>query len=317
MHKVFKAIIDKCHILGILKGSYVWGLEFIAKRLKNQNLEDKKHKYINRYLKDKYLSRIENSSLIEKLNVNRSLADNYNIWVFWYQGEDNMPDIVKGCYMQLKHCCSENQIVNLIHKDNIDEYINFPTYIKEKLVSGQLSFTHYSDILRFALLYYYGGLWIDSTVWITEPISNQCLNTKYWSIRLKEPLFAISISKCKWSTFIWNIKVSNDLFAKYVLSFLLEYWKDEDCVIDYLLLDYVIYLIGKEYPLIGGFVFNFPKSNPNLYYLNSLLATIYSDELYHKITSDTTIFKLSYKNNLLNLDYGDKITFYSKLIKNE
>ena len=80
-----------------------------------------------------------------------------------------MPPIVQSCFQSL---CSHagNHLVHLITQENISKYVTIPDYILRKVQEGKISFTHFSDILRMCLLYEHGGLWIDATVYVSEPI---------------------------------------------------------------------------------------------------------------------------------------------------
>ena len=52
----------------------------------------------------------------------------------------------------------------------MNEYVQFPDYIVRKWKEGVISNTHLSDLLRLELLIRYGGLWIDSTTYMTGTI---------------------------------------------------------------------------------------------------------------------------------------------------
>lgn len=87
------------------------------------------------------------------------------IWVCWWQGKENMPDIVKACYNSIqKHAC--NHPVILITEENFRNYIDMPEYIINKQKEGYIDITHFSDILRMMLLTKHGGIWMDSTLLI-------------------------------------------------------------------------------------------------------------------------------------------------------
>ena len=59
------------------------------------------------------------------------------IWVCWWQGKENMPDIVKACYNSIqKHAC--NHPVILITEENFRNYIDMPEYIINKQKEGYI-----------------------------------------------------------------------------------------------------------------------------------------------------------------------------------
>ena len=106
------------------------------------------------------------------INKYKNLEDNSEyisdisyIWVFWWQGMESMPPLIKACINNLKKK-SGNRKVILLTKDNYSNYVNIPVNILNKVKKGQLTYTFFSDILRFNLLSKHGGIWIDATLYI-------------------------------------------------------------------------------------------------------------------------------------------------------
>ena len=54
-----------------------------------------------------------------------------NIWVCWWQGEENMPPVVQVCYRQLRKMACGHPVV-LITEENCKDYVNIPQFIWEK-----------------------------------------------------------------------------------------------------------------------------------------------------------------------------------------
>ena len=90
-----------------------------------------------------------------------------SIWSLWWQDDkfENLPDVVKICYSSIKKFGGSHDFQILTQK-NFRELVNLPDYILEKFNAGKITITHLSDIIRFYLLFNYGGLWLDSTVFI-------------------------------------------------------------------------------------------------------------------------------------------------------
>ena len=65
----------------------------------------------------------------------------------------------------------DKDIIVLTSK-NFLEYVSFPGYIIDKYKKGFIENAHFSDLLRLELLNTYGGLWIDSTVLVTDKIND-------------------------------------------------------------------------------------------------------------------------------------------------
>ncbi len=58
----------------------------------------------------------------------------------------------------------------LLNDQNLADYIRLPDYIEKKKDTGQIPIARYANLIEFALLEHYGGTWIDSTVYLTDPI---------------------------------------------------------------------------------------------------------------------------------------------------
>mgnify|MGYP000082498576 CR=1 FL=1 len=83
------------------------------------------------------------------------LAMNKNIWIYWSQGFDNAPPLVKECLKSAKHYNPNWNIIELTD-------VNLKEYIDGIHHPGPLA--AYSDIIRISLIEKYGGLWVDATV---------------------------------------------------------------------------------------------------------------------------------------------------------
>lgn len=71
----------------------------------------------------------------------------------------------------------------MLNDQNLADYIRLPDYIEKKKDTGQISIARYADLTKFALLEHYGGTWIDSTVYLTDPIPDMILNSDFFAVR--------------------------------------------------------------------------------------------------------------------------------------
>lgn len=111
----------------------------------------------------------------EKLTFPETQVDE-PIWLFWNTGLEQAPEIVKTCYQSIKKYAGR-QVV-LLTENNVQNYINMPDYLNEKLKSGVLPLAIYTDLMRVALLEHYGGTWMD--LWHTDfmivvAVKNSCM----------------------------------------------------------------------------------------------------------------------------------------------
>ena len=154
------------------------------------------------------------------------------IWVCWLQGMENAPAIVKSCYKALLNK-AEHPVV-LLNDTNYSDYVELPEFIISKYRNGCISRTHFSDILRTALLYQNGGLWIDSTMLLTGKIPLYVWNSDMFC-------FKFHPDKIKWqvasSQFI-RAHAGNKILGR-TLSALYYYWDSHNKIKDYFLYHYI------------------------------------------------------------------------------
>lgn len=93
------------------------------------------------------------------------------IWVCWWQGEAQMPDICKQCLCSVRHNAAAHPVI-VIDLDNYAQYVDMPQAVVDKHKSGLIDYTHFADILRCMLLARHGGIWIDATVFVTRPLDS-------------------------------------------------------------------------------------------------------------------------------------------------
>ena len=186
-------------------------------------------------IKRKYTKNI----FVDLSNKDINKKESPAIWIFWYQGFDEAPELVKICYKSVKKNFASHKII-LIDKNNIANYVSFPSFIYEKVEKGIISITHFSDILRLALLSEYGGIWIDSTVFFTTPQNvlmeekmKKIINSDFFIFRSLPPSNSCNCSKIS-SWFIVSKKKSPIVTTAY--NILLKYWEKENSLIDYYLL---------------------------------------------------------------------------------
>ena len=127
-----------------------------------------KHKSITNYLRRNY-SGIINQYAKKPADELTAIYNQSPIWVCWWDGKENMPEIVKVCFQSVCNH-SAGHPVRLVTKHNYQEYVIIPVYIVEKFNRGMITITHFSDILRMSLLCQHGGFWVDATILMTKPL---------------------------------------------------------------------------------------------------------------------------------------------------
>ena len=124
----------------------------------------KKTHWLDQYLSMRYSSIYAEAKKTRSSSCETTANTTRKIWVFWGQGEENMPSLVKACFQQLQ---KNNPEVNLVTLDNYSQYlVDLPTKIIDRVRKKELTWAFFSDVLRTSLLAVHGGLWLDATVWV-------------------------------------------------------------------------------------------------------------------------------------------------------
>ena len=121
-----------------------------------------------------------------------------------------------------------------------------------------------------------------------------------------------NIVKNRWTNFLHASKKGN-ILCRFVLDFFLEYWKTQQCMIDYFLIDYALYTAYTEIPQCRLMLDSVPEVNCDIYRLESLLNEKWNPETFREIEKDTHFSKLTYKRRFLKSRHGHE-TFYGHLV---
>lgn len=232
------------------------------------------------------------------------------IWIFWWQGYENAPVLVKKCLDSIKTHANGAETV-LITKENFSKYTNFPPFILEKLNSKKITLTHFSDILRMDLLSKHGGLWLDATIFVSRDIPPEYFSMPYFSIHYKTS--TSKIARGRWTGFCQGAK-QGSLIHSFCNDVFLSYWEKYDKLIDYFLIDYVMDFGYKNIPEFKNLVDSLPFNNEGVKKLDSRFNDIYSKEQLDSILSESVFFKLNWKREY-KLENNGKPTFYAKFME--
>lgn len=221
------------------------------------------------------------------------------IWVYWQQGFDNSPDIVKRCLSSIKVNSDGFDVIEL-DINNVSDYVSIPENIKNKLKNNTITPTHYSDVVRFALLSEHGGMWIDSTYLITKKITSLIPEDGFFTLRSDYKKDNPWVPKGRWScNFIQFNK--GDPIAKSIYNTFIRYWERNNTILDYFLLDYIILYHYKNKKNFMDEVEGCKRSGENIHILSQMLKqeNIAKNDLL-RIENDTIgVYKLSYKENYI------------------
>lgn len=266
------------------------------------------HKKIIAKLRKEYSYVYKNYMPQIKLNENQQ--EDFKIWIMWWQGEHNMPDIIRICYNSVLRN-SEGCEVILITEDNYKKYALLPEYILQKFNSGIIPVAQFSDIIRFSLLAQHGGLWLDATTLVTNYNLSQ-LKNRFFTHRFKTKSQSTP-TMGRWSITILSGPPKN-IFFDLMEKLLCEYWKKEDSLLKYFLTDYFILLLYTDMPAIKNAIDLVEWSQSN-YILRDFINTPFVKErwdiLIENVHFHTLSRKVEYKTTIAN----GKETYYGYLLR--
>lgn len=252
----------------------------------------------------KKLEKIGKDIIIKYKNKNIK-KENNTIWILWYQGEEQAPEIVKESIKSVRKFY-DNVIV--LDEKNLEDYIKIDNNILSKFKKGLITKTHFSDIVRMKLLSEHGGYWFDSTIYLTNKVD---LGTLFFTPKLNPNDLnnRFQVSKGAWCGFC--IGGTDITLYNFCYDFFVKYWKENDKLIDYYLIDYVIKLAYNNLEFVKNQIDQNEYNNSNIFKLESIINESYDENMFKELTKENHIHKLSYKIKI-NEDYNN---FYYKVIK--
>lgn len=238
------------------------------------------------------------------------------VWCCWWQGEAQIPELVKLCNDRLRQLLpGEEAQLHMLTRDNYKNYVNLPDYIIDKFEAGKMSITALSDILRVALLAQYGGFWIDATVFISDRFPVEFIRRDYYAQRMYDPVkWKHEACKGRWCGFLMGGRAQNVIFLLLRDGFF-AWWKEHDSVIDYVILDYFLLAGYKRVPAIREQIDNLPDNNPDVFEMYKVLNHPYTPGLYESLTRETNLHKLTYKMDLAKTTAAGEPTLYAHLLE--
>lgn len=230
------------------------------------------------------------------------------IFVCWWQGEENAPEIVRICIASIRRNAHNHPVI-LVTRSNWNEWADIPSFILKKVESKQITFTHFSDILRMALLARHGGLWLDATMFIASPISETIFSKSYWTIHRE---VSNSITKGRWTGYC-QAGQPNALIHSFCRDFFYAYWTKYDKLIDYFLIDYVMDIGYRNLPHMRQLIDSVSPSNQRVMDLDRSFNLAYEPEAYQKLVSSQQFFKLNWKRTYAT-EVDGKPTMYQHFL---
>lgn len=154
-----------------------------------------------------------------------------NVFVFWWDGFETAPFIVKKCLERTKQVFPDGKIIT-ISKQNFKKYTTIDKHILDGFETGKISIQTFSDILRFNLLKNHGGLWVDATIYFLKeyPIFDMLEEKSYESFSFKDTskFLTYNGTECSWSSYLQAARKGSVLIETMDFIFQQYYFKYDD-----------------------------------------------------------------------------------------
>ena len=139
------------------------------------------------------------------------------VWMYWMQGEQHAPNLVRHCLRswRLKNPGWDVRVLDAATCDAVTDGC-----LRDLHGRQDLDATHFSDLLRLALLARHGGVWADATVYCHRPLDAwlpACLDSGFFAFASPGPDRALS------SWFLAS--VPGHLLIRRWQASLLHYWE--------------------------------------------------------------------------------------------
>ena len=272
---------------------------YLTQQTKKQYYDFSKELILNFALKLRKEAKIDKSS-DERKETTTEFPN--IIWTMWQQGEAQMPETVRASMKTIKDFAERNGCeFILLTNENLVDFIDIPTDIIEKYKRKELTAAHYSDIIRFSLLYQYGGIWMDATLFVSPYATLEMFKGEFFSLN-HPPIMAEKLERAigdyKWSGFLLAGK-KEKLYFKHIRDLYIYFIRKYPVFIHYLMMDYFIL---SEYELNNEFkdlVDELPVLAPaeRVWFLRDHANDIFDENIWTEVLKTTPIMKTTYKIN--------------------
>lgn len=252
------------------------------------------------------------SKIIKNLNLKPEQDSiERNIFVFWWDGFESAPDIVKKCLKSVESNYKEFNVIRISEK-NYKDYTDIDPLILKGFEEGKVSVQNFSDILRFNLLKNNGGMWIDATIFFLSEYDlvgkldeSQSFNTlEFTSSR---NFLKYKGCDCSWSGFFIASK-KNGLFVRTMDAIFREYYKTYGTYTLYFFID-AAFMACKVNHVDNNVLMKSQQCAGDMFLLSKIGNSQYDESCMTEISKLPQ--KLAWNIRLSE----NKETFYAKLLK--
>lgn len=272
-----------------------------------------KHDWILTYLRACCPETLKKYSTMKKKEVCIAPQKEAKVWSMWWQGEKEAAPLFKMCIASARKHTGHPVVV--LSENNYTDYFSIPEYMLQKHKEGKIALQHICDFMVVSILASQGGFFTGATVYISQNVPENLLKAPFFTCRAATSAQTL-MSRSRWVGYLLAGNKDFPLFS-FARDFLMEYWKKNDRVVDYLLLDYIFELAYETIPCVKNAIDALPDNNLRRNELIERLGEPYcADGFAEFINGETIFYKLSWKfgNKALKTPEG-AITNYGHMLQ--
>ena len=270
--------------------------------------------YLRKYVRGKYSCP---SSTQSPLPPNENNNSNYlPLWQYWESPDGSVPPLVQACLNSVDKYKGSKYKRIMLTPENVKDYVDIPQIFWDLKERGKIKTAFFSDILRTCLLIQHGGIWIDSTVLLTEELPSYITDADLFVFQND---LKIDLDGLNMASYFIAAKKDNKIL-KETLAALIQYWKENNFLVNYFTFLHTFTMVtqaNKENKELFSKVpfFNFL---PVQQFQGELLNQ-FSEERWMEIKKISGIHKLTHKQSVLTKKKEINIsgTFYEKLLRGD
>ena len=219
---------------------------------------------------------------------------------------------MRACLESVSRHCGDCEI-HVLDDRTLHEYVTIPPHILQHLQHGSMSRAHFSDYLRTCLLLQYGGIWLDATVYLSDPLPAAIREARFFIYKSSlfhsfagrlppQELLTAPIDQfyTPWHRLCgssWCMAAAaRTLILARVKAVLEAYWQRESRLMDYFLFHHILTWLLYRDRTSAEFFLRMPSlCNLPPHLMQSQLLRPYDARLDTAIRASSSVHKLTHK----------------------
>ena len=235
------------------------------------------------------------------------------IWQYWESPDGSVPPLVQACLNSVEKYRGNCQRI-MLTPENVKDYVDIPQIFWDLKERGKIKTAFFSDILRTCLLIQHGGIWIDSTVLLTEELPSYITDADLFVFQND---LKIDLDGLNMASYFISAKKDNKILRE-TLAALIQYWKENNFLVNYFTFLHTFTMVTQASKENKDLFSKVPFFNflPVQQFQGELLNQ-FSEERWNEIKKISGIHKLTHKQSVLTKkkEINTEGTFYEHVIK--